>query len=209
MVTEITSYQQLFMKRANSYHMGLADAITKKILPSCLECGHNQILKESSSFNTADRYYCDECGHEPEREVLVNALNGSASNGDTTGGNHVYVCRECHEGVSPDVQRCPHCGWKPEKSGLLWWVITVILGLTPIGWAMGAKGVSNDFKSMRGVAKKLNKKKKATENKPREDNSKSPTDLLHELEELKEEGAISKEEYRKKKIELLEIMNKQ
>jgi len=179
--------------------MGLLENATPDLYISCPECGDGEIKEETGKYNlTLDYLYCDNCGYEPEREDVLKHMNENADE-----DNSVYVCRECHEEISPDVQRCPNCGWKPEKKGGLWWGTTALMSFNPIGWAMGAKGVSDSAKASKGVAKKVNKTEEATDDETTEGNAKTPTEKLDELGSLREKGIITEEEFEKKKKEIL------
>ncbi|MFC7203419.1 SHOCT domain-containing protein [Haloferax namakaokahaiae] len=123
---------------------------------------------------------------------------------NTSRGSMVSVCRECHEEVSPNVKRCPNCGWKPKKRGGLWWGATAVTILSPIGWALGAKGASDNYKASKGVAKKVqveneDQQMETDQQYPKGD----PTETLIRLNELKNEGVITQDEFEEKKIELL------
>lgn len=115
------------------------------------------------------------------------------------------VCRECHEEVSPDVKRCPNCGWKPKKRGGLWWGTTAVTSLTPIGWALGAKGASDNYKAAKGVSKEVQaKNEKPSEEAEIQSSKRDLTETLERLNELKERGVITEDEFEEKKKEILE-----
>lgn len=187
--------------------MGLSEKLKPNMYTSCPECGDGRIREETSGlFSSLEGLYCEECGHEPEQsEVLKFGNSSSTGTGQkTTTDDSVHICRECHEEVNPEVQRCPECGWKPEKKGVFWKLVTALTIFTPIGWAMGAQSASDGIKSARGVTKAVNKTEEAPDNETGEDNSKSPTEKLDELGELREKGVITEAEFEKKKKELLE-----
>lgn len=120
------------------------------------------------------------------------------------------ICRECHEPISPGAKRCSSCGWKPKKRGGLWWGATAVMSLNPIGWAMGAKGASDKYKSVKGVSKKVPREET---DEPREQSEEQehvdaspesdPLDTLERLKELKDQGVLTEEEFAEKKEELL------
>lgn len=115
------------------------------------------------------------------------------------------VCRECHEEISPGVKRCPNCGWKPKKRGGLWWGTTAVMSLNPIGWALGAKGASDNLKASKGVSKEVPKTETDdTEEEVELSSETDPTDTLERLNELRNQGAITESEFEAKKEELLD-----
>jgi hypothetical protein len=115
------------------------------------------------------------------------------------------VCRECHEPISPDVKRCPNCGWKPKKRGGLWWGTTAVMSLNPIGWVMGAKGASDNLKASKGVSKEISANETGdTEEEIEVPSESDPTDTLERLNELRNQDAITEAEYESKKEELLD-----
>lgn len=115
------------------------------------------------------------------------------------------ICRECHEEISANVKRCPHCGWKPKKRGGLWWGTTAVMSLNPIGWVMGAKGASDNYKASKGVSKEVpSSETDDTEQKIEIPSESDPTDSLKRLNELRNQGAITEAEYEAKKKELLD-----
>lgn len=185
--------------------MGLSEKLKPNMYTLCPECGDGKIKEETSGFSL-ERLYCEECGYEPEQsEVLKHGNSSSIGIGQKTPNeDSIHICRECREEVSPDVQRCPECGWKPEKKGILWKLVTGVTIFTPIGWAMGAQSASDEIKSARGVTKEVDKTEEAPDSETREENSKSPTKKLDELGELREKDVITEEEFEKKKKELLE-----
>jgi DNA-directed RNA polymerase subunit M/transcription elongation factor TFIIS len=185
--------------------MGLLEELKPNMYSSCPECGVGEI-KEETSGSTLERLYCEECGYEPEYgEALENRIGSSVGNSrNTANNNSTHICRECHKEVSPDVQRCPECGYKPEKKGILWKLVTVVMIFNPIGWAMGAKSASDGIKSAKGVTKTVNKKGQSSDSETGEDNSKTLTEKIHELRELREKGLITESEFNNKKEELLE-----
>ncbi|WP_396612484.1 SHOCT domain-containing protein [Haloferax sp. S1W] len=132
-------------------------------------------------------------------------LQESAQEQNTPKSSMKSVCRECHEEVSPDVKRCPNCGWKPKKRGGLWWGTTAVTSLSPIGWVLGAKGVSDNYKAAKGVAKEVpaeeQKSSEETEDQPSKEH---PTETLERLNDLKIKGVITEEDFEEKKKELLE-----
>lgn len=187
--------------------MGLLETIKPNIYNHCPECKKGEIREETSNYGfSLEGLYCANCGYEPEQSEVLDDIEGMPLVGDgenATDNKSVYVCRECHEEVSPDIKRCPNCGWKPKKKGGLWWGATALMSLNPIGWAMGAKGASDGIKAGKGVAKKVNKTEKTPDSETREDNSKPPTEKLDELGELREKDVITEEEFEEKKKELL------
>lgn len=133
-------------------------------------------------------------------QEMADESNQNQSNSPTKS-----ICRECHAEISSEVKRCPNCGWKPKKRGGLWWGTTAVMSLNPIGWALGAKGASDNYKASKGVAKEV----QATDQKETEENEVTqsevkPADALERINELKEQGVITEEEFEEKKKELLE-----
>lgn len=115
------------------------------------------------------------------------------------------VCRECHSEISSDVKRCPNCGWKPKKRGGLWWGTTAVMSLNPIGWAMGAKGASDNLKASKGVSKEVSANETGeTEEELGVAPESDPTDTLERLNELRNQDAITEAEYEAKKEKLLD-----
>lgn len=114
------------------------------------------------------------------------------------------VCRECREKISSDVNRCPHCGWKPKKRGGLWWGATAVMSFNPIGWALGAKGASDNIKARKGVSEEVPASSKDADSDESEEKDISPTEKLERINELKEQGAITEEEFEEKKKQLLD-----
>jgi len=118
------------------------------------------------------------------------------------------ICRECHAEISPGVKRCPNCGWKPTKRGGLWWGATAVTSLTPIGWALGAKGASDNYKASKGVSKEVRAEETDDSAESEVDvevsSEANPTDTLERLSELQEQGAITEAEFEEKKKELLD-----
>jgi len=118
------------------------------------------------------------------------------------------ICRECHEEISPHVERCPNCGWKPKKRGGLWWGTTAAMSLNPIGWVMGAKGASDNYKASKGVSKEVpagetNDRGESEENVEVSSEA-DPTDTIERLNKLRKQGAITEAEFEEKKTELLD-----
>lgn len=70
-----------------------------------------------------------------------------------------FVCKKCKEEVSRDAEKCPHCGYYPGGGGkgALWHGTALATSFTPIGWAMMAKGASDELKSKSGVAEERKK----------------------------------------------------
>jgi hypothetical protein len=112
------------------------------------------------------------------------------------------ICRECREEISPDVKRCPHCGWKPKKRGGLWWGTTALMSFNPIGWALGAKGASDNWKASKGVAEETTVSSGESRSEDPQ-GAETPTEKLERMNKLRKEGAISEEEFEAKKEELL------
>ena len=139
-------------------------------------------------------------------KIWVQQLGGGLDSyqPDHSMGPTKSVCRECREEISPDVKRCPHCGWKPKKRGGLWWGATALMSFNPIGWAMGAKGASDNIKASKGVTEETTV---SSDEAPTEDTARveeTPTEKLERLNELRKEDVISEEEFEAKKKELLE-----
>lgn len=109
------------------------------------------------------------------------------------------VCRECKSKVTKDVQKCPHCGWKPKKRGGLWWGTTAVMSLNPIGWAMGAKGASDAHKASKGVWEETE-----IHDKEQDSRLEDPIVALERLKELLDREVITKDEFEAKKSELLD-----
>ena len=117
------------------------------------------------------------------------------------------ICRECRSNVSPDVDRCPECGWKPKKRGGLWWGATAVMFFNPIGWALAAKGASDNRKASKGVTKEIeteHTEQPQNEEKLSSDANDNLPDTLERLNELKTQGAITEAEFEEKKKELLD-----
>lgn len=115
------------------------------------------------------------------------------------------VCRECNSEIPTRADRCPHCGWKPEKKGGLWWGATTLLSPTIIGWGMAAKGASDKHKASKGVSKQVPvSEEEEIEETVSDSPEKDPTDTLERLNELKEQGIITEGEFEEKKTELLD-----
>ncbi|MFC7027256.1 SHOCT domain-containing protein [Halomicroarcula sp. GCM10025324] len=128
-----------------------------------------------------------------------------AGEGSTTEDNVKSICRECRTEISPNVKRCPNCGWKPKKRGGLWWGTTAVMSLNPIGWAMGAKGASDNIKASKGVSKEVPANETdGTEEEVEVSSESDPTDTLERLNELRNQGAITEAEFERKKKELLD-----
>lgn len=139
------------------------------------------------------------------KDVSKEYKKGIKETQDTEKSPTRAICRECHSEISPDVKRCPECGWKPKKRGGLWWGTTAVLGLSPIGWALGAKGASDHYKASKGVSKEVSRDEADDEEEVVEVPSESdPTDTLERLNELRNQGAITEAEYEAKKKELLD-----
>jgi RNA polymerase subunit RPABC4/transcription elongation factor Spt4 len=114
------------------------------------------------------------------------------------------VCRECREKISADVKRCPHCGWKPQKRGWLWWGITGLMILNPIGLIMGAKGASDKVNANKGVAEEVSISSNESTSESTGEAQKTPSEKLKRINELRNEEVITEEEFQAKKEELLE-----
>jgi len=183
--------------------MGFIESIESDMYDPCPKCGGDIKAETSGLSHSLERLYCEECGYEPEYLEALDAPDMLTSSRNANNEYVVYVCRECHEEVSSDVKRCPHCGWKPEKKGGLWWGITALMSLNPIGWIMGAEGASDSIGAAKGVAKKVDKSE-VSDDGTEKDGSKTPTEKLKELDELKENDVITEEEFETKKEELLE-----
>jgi|GEM_PF-3133765 len=123
---------------------------------------------------------------------------------DHSAGPTKSICRECREEISPDVKRCPHCGWKPKKRGGLWWGATALMSFNPIGWALGAKGASDNWKASKGVAEETADSPDKIPSEKTEGTENTPTEKLERINKLRQEGVISEEEFEAKKKELLE-----
>lgn len=41
----------------------------------------------------------------------------------------LVACKECGKEVSKSAAACPHCGYKPKRTSLLTWIITIFLGV--------------------------------------------------------------------------------
>lgn len=130
-------------------------------------------------------------------------LDSGMDHQDSDAGPTKSVCRECKEEISPEVKRCPHCGWKPKKRGGLWWGTTAVMAFNPIGWALGAKGASDNLKASKGVSEETSISSETASTNTREETETAPTEKLERIDELKEEGVISEEEFEAKKEELL------
>lgn len=187
--------------------MGLFEA--PDMYEPCPECGADAIEEEGKVF--VKRVFCDECGYEPERsdvlksagQIMEDSKNQESGSTDQT----AHICRECHEEISPDVERCPHCGWKPKKRGGLWWGTTALMSFNPIGWVMGAKGASDSYKASKGVAKEAAVTPDESPGKTEEQTAKrDPAERLERLSKLKEDGIITEDDFEEKKEELLEEM---
>lgn len=82
------------------------------------------------------------------------------------------------------------------------------MSLNPIGWLMGAKGASDNYKASKGVSKEVPTEE--TEDPVESDvnvaesSEADPTDTLERLNELHEQGAITEAEFVEKKEELLD-----
>lgn len=112
------------------------------------------------------------------------------------------VCTKCHEQVGEDAERCPHCGYTPDGR-------TTIAAVRnhPVGVCAGY-----EYVELENVPSKLEWFE--TENSPpQEESDKSssqndagddPYDKLRKLEELHDDGVLSKEEFENKKQEILE-----
>lgn len=125
---------------------------------------------------------------------------------DQSDGPTKSICRECHEEVSPGVNRCPNCGWKPNERGWVWGLATGAMILNPIGWVMGAKGAQDNHKAKKGVTKEVHEDQVpqggGSQQEPTQEVN--PTDSLKRLHDLKEQGVITEREFEEKKGELLE-----
>jgi hypothetical protein len=131
------------------------------------------------------------------------ALESGMDLQDSDTGPTKSVCRECREKISPEVKRCPHCGWKPKKRGGLWWGTTAVMAFNPIGWALGAKGASDNLKAKKGVSEDVAISPEAESSTTAEEMEMTPTERLERINELKEDGIITEEEFEAKKEELL------
>lgn len=119
------------------------------------------------------------------------------------------ICRECKQEVSPQASRCPHCGWKPEKRGMLYWTGTTFLSFTPVGWMFAAKGTKDEIEGEMGMSKKVEESSDGSDTTPvdKEKNPKESStqvEKIQELNELKQQGIISEDEFEAKKNELLD-----
>jgi hypothetical protein len=119
------------------------------------------------------------------------------------------ICRECKQEVSSKASRCPHCGWKPKKRGMLYWTGTTFLSFTPVGWIFAAKGAKDEIEGERGMSKKVGELSEGSDPTP-VDKEKNPeesstqVEKIQELNELKQQGIISEDEFEAKKNELLD-----
>lgn len=113
------------------------------------------------------------------------------------------VCKECRKKVSPDARKCPHCGYYPGKGGKgsLWHGTALATSFSPVGWAMMAKGAADEARTRRGIAEEV----EATDtNDNAQTESEDSFEKLERLNELKEQGVLSDEEFQKKKEEILD-----
>jgi hypothetical protein len=82
------------------------------------------------------------------------------------------------------------------------------MSLNPIGWVLGAKGASDNYKASKGVSKEVSAEE--TDDSEESDvnvevsSEADPTDTLERLNELHEQGAITEAEFEEKKKELLD-----
>lgn len=136
---------------------------------------------------------------EGYREAKAELDESAEPAADTTA-----VCRECRQEVSRDVNRCPHCGWKPKKRGGLWWGTTAVMSLNPIGWAMAAKGAKDNHEAKKGVWEETAAPPESDSPPDHQPEATDPLTKLERLNELKEAGAIEEAEFEEKKQELLE-----
>lgn len=115
--------------------------------------------------------------------------------------NTKLVCKECHGNIEPDAERCPHCGFAPKDKGhgALWHGTALATSFSPIGVAMMAKGVADEEKASNPIGKQV-----ATQDDNSTQQNESTIDTLERLNTLKENGAITEQEFEETKRELLE-----
>jgi hypothetical protein len=113
------------------------------------------------------------------------------------------ICRKCKEKVSPEARKCPHCGYYPGKGGkgALWHGTALATSFSPVGWAMMAKGAADGARTRRGIAEEVKAEDASKDNQARRKDS---FEKIERLNELKEQGALSEEEFQQKKEEILE-----
>ena len=128
-------------------------------------------------------------------------------------GRSRFICTKCKEDIDRDATRCPHCGFAPKEKekGALWDTTGGLLGWTPIGMAMLAKSASDKSKAMEPVTESVEERNPRQFNdggeSSEEEHTPDKNDALHKIEklnELREKGAITEEEYEDKKSSLLE-----
>jgi len=122
----------------------------------------------------------------------------------------VIVCKKCREEVPDDAKKCPHCGYYPGSGGKgsLWHGTALATSWTPIGMAMLAKGAADEARTRRGVAEEIGVTDANANDDDNDDDAQTGSEdsfeKLERLNELKEQGILSEEEFQKKKEEILD-----
>lgn len=82
--------------------------------------------------------YCTKCGKEiDDKAVICVGCGAQTKLGINQSQNvHIKLCKECHQQVSRDSVKCPHCG-KRLKTSACGIVILVIVGFMFLGYIIG------------------------------------------------------------------------
>lgn len=176
----------------------------RKAYRECLVCDKDALYLVSTGL-LSSKFICDNCGNEPPKSDVVKSFREMLGEEKETQPDNkaslMVVCRECREEVSKSVKRCPHCGWKPKKRSGTWFGGSILLGLSPIGWLMGADALSKEVNAANGVWEEV---ERGEEDEVEQTTEEDYIETLEQLKELADEGVITEEEFEAKKSEMLD-----
>ncbi|TMT85393.1 hypothetical protein E2L06_01765 [Haloterrigena sp. H1] len=183
----------------------------------CPECGEDEIYSQSDGLLSFTEYICNNCGYEAEKhevkefhkEVMdemkkkqaVDALPERISDPELS----QQVKDRKAEGW--DIEEITDSGGRVVMSSTNGGTIGghALTGALTGLWTFGMGNVAYDK-----MSKKKNKERIVLradgDSNPPNSNTKNPTELIRELNQLKEEGLISDTEFEEKKQQLLDEM---
>jgi hypothetical protein len=60
----------------------------------------------------------------------------------------LVACKECGKEISKKAETCPHCGFKPKKTSLFSWIVTILIAIPVLLGIVISAGKSNSSSSV-------------------------------------------------------------